>query len=472
MLRNKLTKYFAWILFVFLFTQCDEPGITEPVKVYDPSQLQEVEFAYTTVPFYHTGFMSPYVGASGLKMSFDDGAMVAMPTGWSKKDQELSIFFHMKGASTTRLTPLTMKLVFDSPLTQDISYVCSVDGVDEPFKIDAKSGESSALSPIVYVAGNGYYCLRVKGEKDSTTGYPAMSIIEVGSDVNGSVEITYMNPKSGSKNKLWRAAPSAHLNYKTSEDNIMWFYNEMTIPSGTDPIHTYYMANGFSEGYFGIQHNEMNEWTILFSVWSSFTTDDPTMIPSEYEVKMVKKGSLTTVSSFGGEGSGKKSYIKKKWKQDQTYKFLVKAEPLNDGKNSVVFTGWIYMPEENKWFLLASFEKPHSKESSLKGLYSFVEDFGHAHSQNSNHYRKALLGNTWVCKSDGSWKPIVKTTVGSTFNADSQPRQDIQGGIEGAGWYLKTGGFFADKVTDSKLEFDRPSSAPKTAPSIDFDALP
>lgn len=64
-----------------------------------------------------------------------------------------------------------------------------------------------------------------------------------------------------------RRGPLVHLNYPTSaEEKIEWFYNEVTVPKGQDIIGSYFMANGFAEGYFGMQVNSENERRILFSV--------------------------------------------------------------------------------------------------------------------------------------------------------------------------------------------------------------
>ena len=52
----------------------------------------------------------------------------------------------------------------------------------------------------------------------------------------------------------------------------------MTIPKNNDVVGSYFMANGFAEGYFGIQVNSETERRILFSVWSPYKTDDPNSI--------------------------------------------------------------------------------------------------------------------------------------------------------------------------------------------------
>lgn len=60
-----------------------------------------------------------------------------------------------------------------------------------------------------------------------------------------------------------------HLWYQTSIPNVTDWYNEVNIVPGAEPISTYFMTNGFTGGYFGIQHNTLGSTgkTVLFSVW-------------------------------------------------------------------------------------------------------------------------------------------------------------------------------------------------------------
>lgn len=50
------------------------------------------------------------------------------------------------------------------------------------------------------------------------------------------------------------------------------------------------MANGFGEGYFGMQVNSETERRILFSVWSPFKTDNPKEIPDDHKITLNKVG--------------------------------------------------------------------------------------------------------------------------------------------------------------------------------------
>ncbi|MCD8184383.1 MAG: DUF5077 domain-containing protein [Bacteroides sp.] len=78
-----------------------------------------------------------------------------------------------------------------------------------------------------------------------------------------------------------RRGPSVHLGYTLPEGDTEWFYNEVTVPTDGEIMHSYYMAAGFGEGYFGMQYNSPTERRILFSVWSPFDTQDPKSIPED-----------------------------------------------------------------------------------------------------------------------------------------------------------------------------------------------
>ena len=97
-------------------------------------------------------------------------------------------------------------------------------------------------------------------------------------------------------------------------NNAEWFYNEITVPAGNDVIGSYFMADGFKEGYFGMQVNSPTERHILFSVWSPFQTDDPASIPEDKKIILLKKGANVHAGEFGNEGSGGQSYLNYNWK--------------------------------------------------------------------------------------------------------------------------------------------------------------
>jgi hypothetical protein len=66
-------------------------------------------------------------------------------------------------------------------------------------------------------------------------------------------------PNNTGNNFYWgRRGSSASISMNISgANNINYFYSEIYVPKGFDPVGSYYMANGFSQGYMGIQVNSL-----------------------------------------------------------------------------------------------------------------------------------------------------------------------------------------------------------------------
>lgn len=261
-----------------------------------------------------------------------------------------------------------------------------------------------------------------------------------------------------------RRGPSVHLKYNIPAEasDIEYFYNEITIPEGNDVLGSYYMANGFADGYFGIQCNSIEERRILFSVWSPYKTDNPGAIPDEYKIIMLRKGKDVITKEFGNEGSGGQSYRKFFWKTGNTYRFLLKGKPSVN--NSTDYTAYFFAPEIGKWELIASFRRPKTN-NYLKNLYSFLENFM---PETGPLTRKGLYSNQWICNTKGTWLELsdVKFTADATARKES--RLDYSGGVENGVFFLKNCGFFSDKTN-----IDQPFSRPKSGihPVINFSEL-
>ena len=123
-------------------------------------------------------------------------------------------------------------------------------------------------------------------------------------------------------------------------------------------IGSYFMVNGFAEGYCGIQVNSADERRILFSVWSPFETDNPDQIPAEAQVRLLARGDDVVTKEFGGEGSGGQSFLRYNWKAGSTYRFLTRVHPDENRAGATVYTTWFFAPERNNWRLIASLVPP------------------------------------------------------------------------------------------------------------------
>lgn len=261
-----------------------------------------------------------------------------------------------------------------------------------------------------------------------------------------------------------RRGPSTHLVYQVPAvaGDIEWFYNEIEIEKGQDVIGSYFMANGFAEGYFGIQVNSETERRILFSVWSPYKTDDPSSIPEEYRITLLKKGKDVTTGKFGNEGSGGQSYKKFNWEAGKRYGFLLGAKPT--GGNSTDFTAYFFDPEMEEWQLIASFRRPKT-DTHLRRLYSFLENF----IPNTGVLdRKGGYYNQWVYSTKGEWIEINEAKFSADNTARKDARFDYSGGLGNDGFYLKNCGFTNDHTVIGEMLIREKMDTP---PNIEFKLL-
>lgn len=260
-----------------------------------------------------------------------------------------------------------------------------------------------------------------------------------------------------------RRGPSVHMSYALPEGDTEWFYNEVTVPKEGETLHSYYMAAGFGEGYFGIQYNSPTERRVLFSVWSPFDTQNPDEIPDEQKIRLLRKGKDVHIGEFGNEGSGGQSYLRYPWKAGRTYKFLMQVRP--DGKGNTTYTAYFYATEEKAWRLIASFLRPKT-DTWYTHPYSFLENFSPEQGYRS---RMVYFGNQWARSKEGKWTRITDATFTHDATANAGVRLDYQGGIARRNrLYLKMGGFFNESVKAGTKFHCEPTGK---APEIDWEAL-
>ncbi len=375
---------------------------------------------------------------------------------WQSKKAVFSTYIKINKPGNLKLSALLNVPQGESEIS------CAVNDVSKTITL-AGAGDKEYEFGTWDISKPGYIKIDVQGI--SKTGDVFANIKELyisGSSVDS--QTAYVKNNEGNYFYWGRRGPSVHLNYDISEagKEIEWFYNEITVPVGEDPIGSYFMANGFGEGYFGIQVNSPTERRILFSVWSPFNTDDPKQIPDDKKIKMLKKGKDVHTGEFGNEGSGGQSYLKYNWKAGNTYKFLLRGQPTDD--NHTIYTAYFFAPEQNKWMLVASFSRP-ATNTWLTRLHSFLENFDPATGHIS---RKAFYQNQWIRDENGNWKAISKVTFTGDATANKGYRLDYSGGEDNGRFFLRNCGFFNNN-TVLKTKFEHTASA--TPPVINFSSL-
>ncbi|MGE9268154.1 MAG: DUF3472 domain-containing protein [Verrucomicrobiales bacterium] len=250
--------------------------------------------------------------------------------------------------------------------------------------------------------------------------------------------VTYVRTNEGKMFYWGRRGPSVHLRYPLPEGRkITHAYSEIVVPEGFDPVGSYFMANGFGEGYFGIQVNGPKERRVLFSVWSPFKTDNPRDIPADQRVRLLRQGAGVRVKDFGNEGSGGQSFLPYPWEAGRTYRFLTEVRPNGDGSTS--YSAWFGDKARDEWRFIATFRRPKT-DTYYRGFHSFLENFSPAmgHLERLSYHE-----NQWVRDSEGQWHELTRAVLSTDATGRGKHRLDYGGGLRDGVFFLRNGGFFS-----------------------------
>ena len=342
------------------------------------------------------------------------------------------------------------------------------------FTVDGQSHDVniSGPTPAIYAIAkvnrekSGYIRVDMQGLSRTGTSFGEINYFRIGgaasSGTNYFVTEARMNEAS-TNTYFFRRGSSVHYFYTLPEGNAEYFYNEILVTPENAVDGTYFMMNGFSEGYMGIQQSSEGVRKILFSVWSPYTTDNPADIPEDKRIKLLRKGADVTIGEFGGEGSGGQSWLNYAWTPGVVYKALVGIKP--DGLGNTVYTAYFFA--DNEWKLIASFSRPQTS-TWYKGAYSFLENFDPVQSYIK---RYVSFGNQWVRMASGEWKEVTSASFSCDDTGRTGMRYDIFGKLNADDnrFVLQSFGFF-DEHTDYGTIFRRTPSA-GGAPDVDISAL-
>ncbi len=360
---------------------------------------------------------------------------------WTSANTVTSIWFRMAAAGNATLS-------LDASLTGSKTSRIRVTANGTPFDVNlARGGTRTYAVGSINVPAAGYVRVDLQGISKSGSYYGDVSALRV----NTTTALNYANDAA---NYYWsRRGPSVHMGYAVPA-NTEYFYNEVTVPAGEDKIGSYFMANGFNGGYFGIQVNSPSERRVLFSIWDA---------DNGAKTTLVRKGPNVVDNTFGGEGTGGQSYLLYNWAAGNTYRFITRALP--DGAGGTDFSAWFYAPETNAWRFIATWKRP-ATTTYHAGVYSFLENF-----IDTNGYlgRSVQFNNQWARSTSGTWTELVTARFTGDATAANAQRMDYAGGLQGGAFYLRNGGFFSPNVPINQ-NFTRPASG--QAPTVDLSTLP
>lgn len=360
---------------------------------------------------------------------------------WSDPNAVASTYFRVAEAGQ-------VQVALDASLADGGNSTIRVKINGKPFdvKLAGKARKTYAVGT-VDVAAAGYVKVDMQGLSRVKGTFGDVSALKVTSNAT-------LNYANDPENYYWsRRGPSVHMGY-TVPANTEYFYNEMTIPVGQDAIGSYFMANGFGQGYMGIQVKSPSERWILFSVWDA---------DNGAKTTLVSKGAGVVDNAFGGEGTGGQTYLSYNWVAGTTYRFITRAHP--DGNGGSDYSAWFFAPETGKWRYIATWKRPVIS-TYLTGVHSFLENFIDTLGYTE---RRVQFGNQWAKNASGAWSEVTAGRFTGDATATNAQRMDYAGGLENGKFYLHNGGFFADYVKTSQ-NFTRPATG--QVPVVDVAALP
>ena len=375
---------------------------------------------------------------------------------WSSPKDVYSVFFHANQAAD-----LTLKIRAGGVEGRTLMRATVA---EESFDIATTEAEEQVYEVGKVRVPPGYVRVDLQGLERKGDSFASIRDLIVSSDQEG-LRLDYVKTNEGNMFYWGRRGPSVHLRYETPRNvELRYAYSEIKVPERQDPIGSFYMANGFGEGYFGMQVNGTKERRVLFSVWSPFRTDNPREIPEDQRVIALGRGPDVRIGEFGNEGSGGQSFLVYPWKAGKTYRFLTEVRP--DGEGNTVYTAWFGDKSADEWRLIASFRRPKT-DTTLRGFHSFLESFNPALGYIG---RQSHHGNVWVCDTKGNWQECTRARFTVDPTGGGRHRLDFSGGTDGASFFLRNCGFFDGGGKAGRMLTRESSAAEK--PQIDLDALP
>lgn len=393
-----------------------------------------------------TPFSIPLAGNAYVTRSAQGETAIINKNGltrWSENGSIISVYFKLEQAGALDLSIRSRAINGGSVLQM------SANGVS--FHLNISKGEWKEYhAGTITISSPGYLKVDLQGIQKNNRYFAEVSDILIGGTATDGGTIFADDPE----NFYWsRRGPSCHLSYTIPQEDKEYFYSELTVPVGEDKMSSYFMANGFGEGYMGIQVNSPMERRVLFSVWDS----------DSGKTTLIKKGDEVIAQEFGGEGTGGQSYLIFNWKAGNTYKFLTRGKP--DGTGNTIYSAWFFAPETGNWKLIASWKRPHIN-TYLTRFHGFLENFN---PKEGYQKRKAYWTNQWVRLKNGQWKEITEFTFSVDATGKNKQRQDYAGGVDDGKFFLQMDGFFNDNTIPG-TRFTRPASG--KPPVINFEKLP
>lgn len=295
------------------------------------------------------------------------------------------------------------------------------------------------------------------------------------SNINRFLFYSHSTRKSYSPNYL--SSPSVHLNnWRTTQAgaptgaSFDWCYQEVMMPEESNIVGTYVMSLGVLNGYMGIQMNGWNgtqpKHDVIFSIWDNGSTDEDPNLPDYLRATAVDHSDIATVTRFGGEGTGAKSFCSGNFwdcgkyvqfitncrPETATYKTIVDGKEVIKTQKNMLVSAWFNAQDGKGWQYIATIRQANGT-SYFNSWYSFLENYNFTTGQAMrtgyyrNGYTRALSTKKWYhCNNVG----FGHTDGGTAAGARNDWGQGVAANEPGA-FFMTTGGFTPTNTKGSSV---------------------
>ncbi|MDR0765828.1 MAG: DUF3472 domain-containing protein [Odoribacteraceae bacterium] len=473
------TNIFLYLLAVTCLVASPRPAAARVAAGEDTT-------AFVTIPVH----ANAYTGATRDRRVLDPREGTAR---WTDDATVYSIYFNARGAGELRLAlrgcsgggkgqpnalRVTVSVNGEQALARDFLYdkesvdtdTLALPPVSLPVVRQGHAGNTVRVDLQALGTRRGAYYFR----------FPALL-------AGGEATLAGVNFVPPSNAHFGRRGPSVHLRPAMPVADVEYFYTEVFVPVGQDVVGSFFMCNGFGEGYAGIQVNSATERRVLFSVWSAYRVDNPALM-GKYAPRLTRVNNRPgqrehiTYTKFGGEGSGGQSFARYAWEAGKVYRMLtrVRPHPRQDlFPGSTLYKAWFHDGDE--WVFIAEWRRVELDADDNHGIppaprryagaHHFLENFTPA---TGNVTRRGTWDNQWFISKEGEYFEATAFTFTNDATAAAGHRVDHAGGVVPAGdtlsgaVFLETGGYFTGNVP-SGTRFTKPARGKR--PALDLDAL-
>lgn len=455
---NTSEKSRTGYIYIVEETSLERLDSIEIVQKSKNSEGHDEQFTETDVPVY-----IPFAGNSYIttpkNSDFIDNNTGKFISDWTDPSIVASTYFYVGRTGELNLA------VVGSNNTGNSQLRFTIEGKSFDVRIDGPISKIYTVAKL-YLKKPRYIRVDVKGISKSGTNFGEITGYRIGNTAASgkSYFVTDDYIAQNASNCYYsRRGASVHWLYTQPTSDVEYFYNEIEVTPENAINSSFYMMNGFGQGYMGIQQTTTGKRTVLFSVWSPYSTDNPNDIPEDEKVKVLRKGRDVTIGEFGNEGSGGQSWLNYEWQPGVTYKALVGIKPGDNGGS--IYTAYFFA--DNEWKLIASFWRPKTT-TWYTGAHSFLENFD---PRNSIYNRSVSYKNQWMkLSNNGEWIEITNAKFSCDVTGGNGMRYDYSGRVDSDNNAFILSSFgFTNEHTEYGTIFNRKSSG--TPPQIDFNAL-